>query len=100
MSENDIEYQVAVAIEDAKCYLTFAYAADDPELREVVQTVIAAVLEEINAELERRISSAELAADEEDRSGFWRLQHMSERNALKEFQSYIRTLGNGGDDAR
>ncbi len=41
--ERDIEYTVAAAIDDARCALTRAYAANDPEMREVAKVAIGAV---------------------------------------------------------
>lgn len=40
-AREEIEYQVSVALDNAHCFLTRGYAANDPELREVVRTVIA-----------------------------------------------------------
>lgn len=39
----DLEYLVASALDDARCVLTRAYAANDPEMREVAKVAIRAI---------------------------------------------------------
>ena len=52
---SDLEYEVSKALDDARCYLTRAYAANDPEIRELVRTVMNAARPEIERQAKRAV---------------------------------------------
>lgn len=56
---------VARKLDDAKCYLTRAYAANDPEIKEIVKVVIRAY----------EATQPSVPSDEELESAFWEGYH-------------------------